>query len=204
MLHSFSFPIGILLFFFTFISTLVLEVMVFTREGMVSFESWCSEENKSYQFYVRGDQHFNPMDYKVKKRDQYQYLGNCPPTPPLTQQQSINNKLGLLLGSGSGRWAVAQILILIQERFSAHKTTHFFPFLLLGKYQYHAPAFQCCVQEILKMGCGPVTFAMVLLLRRLLPSSLTALMTPTLQYYWWSVLITCTLKITSLQHNTSF
>ena len=26
--------------------------------------------------------------------DQYQYLGNCPPTPPLTQQQSIDNKSG--------------------------------------------------------------------------------------------------------------
>ena len=30
--------------------------------------------------------------------DQYQYLGNCPPTPPLTQQQSIDNNLGLMLG----------------------------------------------------------------------------------------------------------
>ena len=30
--------------------------------------------------------------------DQYRYLGNCPPTPPLTQQQSIDNKLGLMLG----------------------------------------------------------------------------------------------------------
>ena len=30
--------------------------------------------------------------------DQYQYLGNSPPTPPLTQQQSIDNKLGLMLG----------------------------------------------------------------------------------------------------------
>ena len=30
--------------------------------------------------------------------DQYQYLGNCLPTPPLTQQQSIDNKLGLMLG----------------------------------------------------------------------------------------------------------
>ena len=30
--------------------------------------------------------------------DQYQYLGNCPPTPPLTHQQSIDNKLGLVLG----------------------------------------------------------------------------------------------------------
>ena len=27
-----------------------------------------------------------------------QYLGNCPPSPPLTQQQSIDNKLGLMLG----------------------------------------------------------------------------------------------------------
>ena len=26
------------------------------------------------------------------------YLGKCPPTPPLTQQQSIDNKLGLMLG----------------------------------------------------------------------------------------------------------
>ena len=30
--------------------------------------------------------------------DQYQYLGNCPPTLPLTWQQSIDNKLGLMLG----------------------------------------------------------------------------------------------------------
>ena len=34
----------------------------------------------------------------MKYSDQYQYLGNCPPTPPLTQQQSIDNKLGLMLG----------------------------------------------------------------------------------------------------------
>ena len=25
----------------------------------------------------------------IEIADQYQYLGNCPPTPPLTQQQSI-------------------------------------------------------------------------------------------------------------------
>ena len=25
-------------------------------------------------------------DHIIKKWDQYQYLGNCPPTPPLTQQ----------------------------------------------------------------------------------------------------------------------
>ena len=32
-----------------------------------------------------------------KISDQYQYLGNCPLTPSLTQQQSIDNKLGLML-----------------------------------------------------------------------------------------------------------
>ena len=26
------------------------------------------------------------------------YPGNCPPTPPLTQLKSIDNKLGLMLG----------------------------------------------------------------------------------------------------------
>ena len=31
-------------------------------------------------------------------RDQYQYLANRPPTPPLTQQQSIDNNLRLMLG----------------------------------------------------------------------------------------------------------
>ena len=34
----------------------------------------------------------------MKYSDQYQYLGNCPPTPPLTQQQSIDNKFRLMLG----------------------------------------------------------------------------------------------------------
>ena len=32
----------------------------------------------------------------------YQYLGYCPPIPPLTQQQSIDNKLRLMLGVGLG------------------------------------------------------------------------------------------------------
>ena len=30
--------------------------------------------------------------------DQYQCLGNCPPTPPLTQRQLVDNKLRLMLG----------------------------------------------------------------------------------------------------------
>ena len=32
--------------------------------------------------------------------DQYQHLDNCPPTPPLTQQQSIDNKFRLMLVRG--------------------------------------------------------------------------------------------------------
>ena len=38
------------------------------------------------------------MGMKFQIWDQYQYLGNCPPTPPLNEQQSIDNKLGLMLG----------------------------------------------------------------------------------------------------------
>ena len=52
---------------------------------------------------------------EVDKTDQYQYLGYRPPTPPLTQQQSIENNLRLMLGWGRGGWAVAQILILIRQ-----------------------------------------------------------------------------------------
>ena len=59
---------------------------------------------------------------RKKILDQYQYLGNCPPTPPLTQQQSIDNNLRLMLGKGRGRWAVAQILILIQN-FNEHQAS---------------------------------------------------------------------------------
>ena len=34
----------------------------------------------------------------VNLLDQCQYLSNCAPTPPLTQQSSIDNKLRLMLG----------------------------------------------------------------------------------------------------------
>ena len=38
------------------------------------------------------------VQYVKQNLDQYQYLGNRPPTLPLTQQQSIDNKLRLMLG----------------------------------------------------------------------------------------------------------
>ena len=48
---------------------------------------------------------------ELKMRDQYQYLGNCPPTPtpPLTQQQSIDigegvGARGVLLSSLFPNW----------------------------------------------------------------------------------------------------
>ena len=34
----------------------------------------------------------------TKVMDQHQYMSNCAPTPPLTQQQSNDNKLGPMLG----------------------------------------------------------------------------------------------------------
>ena len=43
--------------------------------------------------------------------DQCQYLSGCAPTPPLTQQQSTDNKVGLMLSlPGRDRCAVSQIL----------------------------------------------------------------------------------------------
>ena len=39
----------------------------------------------------------------MEKLDQYQYLGNCPPTPPLTQQESIDNMLGWVRGGLGGQ-----------------------------------------------------------------------------------------------------
>ena len=47
---------------------------------------------------ITEQQKFDRKRKKMEKSDQYQYLGNCPPTPPLTQQESIDNKLGLMLG----------------------------------------------------------------------------------------------------------
>ena len=60
--------------------------------------------------------------------DHYQYLGNCPPTPPLTQQKSIDNKLKLMLGQGRGTWAVAQIPILIHCCYHYYQYCYFFLF----------------------------------------------------------------------------
>ena len=42
--------------------------------------------------------------------DRCQHLSKCASTPPLIQQQSSDNYLGLNLGKGRGRYAVAQML----------------------------------------------------------------------------------------------
>ena len=38
----------------------------------------------------------------------YTLLGNCPPTPPLSQHVALSEKYVLLLAFGRGRWAVLQ------------------------------------------------------------------------------------------------
>ena len=48
--------------------------------------------------------------------DQCQYLSSCAHTPPLTQQQSTDNKVGLMLSlPGRDRCAVSQILRIVQH-----------------------------------------------------------------------------------------
>ena len=61
-------------------------------------------------------------DYKPSPKPlQAQYLSNCSPTPPLIQQYSPDNKVGLMLGQcwvrGKGWRTVSQILILVQYVF---------------------------------------------------------------------------------------
>ena len=53
--------------------------------------------------------------------DQYQYLGNCPPTPPLTQQQSIDNKLGLMLGCPNTDIDPVFLMIQTQNKLSCRR-----------------------------------------------------------------------------------
>ena len=65
--------------------------------------------------------------------DQYQFLDNFSPNPPLTQQQSIDNKLRLMLGWGRGKWAVAQILIMIHVTNAVLLRLFFQNLKLLGK-----------------------------------------------------------------------
>ena len=56
-----------------------------------------------------------PLNFKTgktfypKSLDQCWYLSNWALTPPLTQQQSTDNKLGLMLGEGRGRCEVALV-----------------------------------------------------------------------------------------------
>ena len=40
--------------------------------------------------------------------DQFRFLGNCPPTPSLTQHFAPSETYMLTLSQGSGRWAVSQ------------------------------------------------------------------------------------------------
>ena len=51
----------------------------------------------------------------MKVSDQSQYFSNCALTHPLTQRQSTDSKVGLMLGKGRGRCAVVQIVELIQD-----------------------------------------------------------------------------------------
>ena len=57
---------------------------------------WSDESRQREKLSKKGETMCAVISQQIL--DQYQYLGNCPPTPPLTQQQSIDNKLGLMLG----------------------------------------------------------------------------------------------------------
>ena len=45
---------------------------------------------------------------KLLVNDQFRFLGNCPPTPPLSQHFALSEKQVLMLDLGRGRWAASQ------------------------------------------------------------------------------------------------
>ena len=74
--------------------------MSFPTYNNVSFENLSMFFNCCVSFFGKGGgREGNYLGFS-ERVDQYQYLGNYPPTPPLTQQQSIDNRLGLMLGRG--------------------------------------------------------------------------------------------------------
>ena len=51
------------------------------------YQTRCRKMKNDHQLKISNDGRWDAKD----KTDQYQYLGNCPLTPPLTQQHSIDN-----------------------------------------------------------------------------------------------------------------
>ena len=45
---------------------------------------------------------------RIGNPDQFRFLGNCPPTPPLSQHLHLLFIWGKMLSRGRGRWAVSQ------------------------------------------------------------------------------------------------
>ena len=41
--------------------------------------------SRFFYYHEKRDIKYQPSYVGIQKLDQYQYLGNCPPTPPLTQ-----------------------------------------------------------------------------------------------------------------------
>ena len=52
-----------------------------------------------------GSLHYNNT---VDKTDQFMFLGNCPPTTPLTQHFALSEKSVIMLAWGRGRWVTSQ------------------------------------------------------------------------------------------------
>ena len=53
------------------------------------------------------------MQLSLILQTHYTFLGNCPPTPPLSQHVALSETYVLMLALGRGRWAVSQKRIMI-------------------------------------------------------------------------------------------
>ena len=94
--------------------------------------------------------------------DHFMFLGNCPPTPPLSHYFALSEKEVLVLVQGRGRWAVSQAKLLLNLTCPNGKNQVRCPLtksltirqarsgLRQAKFQNCLPKGQACIQDFFR------------------------------------------------------
>lgn len=97
-------------------------VYLYTKKpGKVPRCGGCPKKLQGVSRYLEGvtQKHEHGFYFQLKRiiftSDQCQYLINCAPTPPLTQQPSTDNKCGLMVKGGVGV-QFPQMLVLTPDK----------------------------------------------------------------------------------------
>ena len=95
--------------------------------------------------------------------DQFRFLGNCPPTPPLSQHLHLLFIWGKMLSKGRGRWAVSQKPKLIRNCYLRAKRT------TIKIHQNFFLFYSFCALRLLGLVCVQTTPPLKKIGERLLP-----------------------------------